>query len=346
MLKITDLFSGIGGLSLGLERTGGFRTTSFCEIEPFPRRVLAKHWPEVIQYGDVRELTVAQMKADSADGDVLVGGFPCTNISTSGDRVGIDGPESKLWAEIGRLMSEKRWRWVLAENSANLRSAGLGRMLDAFAAAGYDAEWHCIPASALGAPHQRDRIWVLAWPQERSPALLRQIAGGDLLDKFRARQAWTITENWRHPAAVRGEPNRADRVMALGNSVVPIIPEMLGVAMLEFDAGHRNSFAEGTPLGPQPQFGKWRSGAMQYGRHYGLPTLAEEVSAPLTTLQKRDYRSGTGTASRSRRGWRNLNDEVAAATGATQMSAGWCEWLMGYPVGYTDIEPASVRLAA
>jgi len=134
-------------------------------------------------------------------------------------------------------------------------------------------------------------------------------------------------------------------VSALGNSVVPIIPEMLGQAMLEFDAGHRNPVVDGTPLGQQPKFGKWRSGAMQYGRHYGLPPLGEEVSAPLTTLQKRDWRSGT--ASRCCRSWRNLNDEVAAATGVTQISAGWSEWLMGYPVGYTDIEPSAlVRLAA
>src|SRR5688572_15082044 len=87
-LKLLDLFSGIGGFSLGLERTGGFETVAFCEIDPFCRRVLAKHWPHVRQYEDVRELTARQLEADGIAVDVICGGFPCQDISYAGKGAG------------------------------------------------------------------------------------------------------------------------------------------------------------------------------------------------------------------------------------------------------------------
>ena len=105
-LRVLDLFSGIGGFSLGLERTGGFETVAFCEIEPFPRRVLAKHWPEVPQYDDVRTLTAARLAADGIAVDVITGGFPCQDISLAGKGAGLAGSRSGLWSEIARLSGE------------------------------------------------------------------------------------------------------------------------------------------------------------------------------------------------------------------------------------------------
>jgi hypothetical protein len=96
-LRVLDLFSGIGGFSLGLERTGGFETVAFCEIEPFPRRVLAKHWPKVPCYHDVRELTAARLAADGISVDVICGGFPCQDISLAGAGKGLAGDRSGLW---------------------------------------------------------------------------------------------------------------------------------------------------------------------------------------------------------------------------------------------------------
>ena len=164
-LKVLDLFSGIGGFSLGLERTGGFETVAFCEIEDFPRRVLAKHWPSVPCYRDVRELTAERLAADGIAVDVICGGFPCQDISTAGKGAGLAGERSGLWSEIARLVGELRPRYVIVENVSALLGRGLGTVLGDLAEIGYDAEWHCIPASHVGAPHRRDRIWIVAYPR-------------------------------------------------------------------------------------------------------------------------------------------------------------------------------------
>jgi DNA (cytosine-5)-methyltransferase 1 len=162
MLRVLDLFSGIGGFSLGLERTGGFKTVAFCEIEPFPRRVLAKHWPEVPCYHDVRELTAERLATDGIGVDVICGGFPCQDISVAGKGAGMAGERSGLWSEFARLIGELQPRYAIVENVSALLSRGLADVLGDLAALGYDAEWHCIPASAVGAPHRRDRIWIIA----------------------------------------------------------------------------------------------------------------------------------------------------------------------------------------
>jgi DNA (cytosine-5)-methyltransferase 1 len=171
-LRVLDLFSGIGGFSLGLERTGGFETVAFCEIEPFPRRVLAKHWPEVPCYHDVRTLTADVLARDGIAVDVITGGFPCQDISVAGKRAGIaDGTRSGLWSEIVRLVGELRPRYVIVENVANLlsgpserRGGWFGRVLGDLAECGYDAEWENIPAAAVGALHRRERVWLVAFP--------------------------------------------------------------------------------------------------------------------------------------------------------------------------------------
>ena len=163
-LKVLDLFSGIGGFSLGLERTGGFETVAFCEIEEYPRRVLAKHWPKVPCYHDVRTLTADTLARDGIAVDVICGGFPCQDISFAGKGAGLAGERSGLWSEYARLIRELRPNFVIVENVAALLSRGLADVLGCLAEIGYDAEWHCIPASAVGAPHRRDRLWIVAYP--------------------------------------------------------------------------------------------------------------------------------------------------------------------------------------
>jgi len=162
MYKVLDLFSGIGGFSLGLERTGGFNTIAFCEICPKARKVLSKHWPNVKQYEDIRGLNNEQLIADGIEADVITGGFPCQDISCAGKGKGIKAERSGLWAEMFRLIRDVRPAWAIIENVSALRSKGLALVLQNISEIGYMCEWHCIPASAVGAPHQRDRIWIVA----------------------------------------------------------------------------------------------------------------------------------------------------------------------------------------
>ena len=163
MLSVLDLFSGIGGFSLGLERAG-MRTVAFCEIDPRCRLVLAKHWPGVPCYDDVRTLTAERLRADGIPVDVICGGFPCQDLSVAGKGAGLAGERSGLWREFSRLAGELRPSFVIVENVAALLGRGLGTVLGDLAALGYDAEWHCIPAAAVGAPHRRDRVWIVAHP--------------------------------------------------------------------------------------------------------------------------------------------------------------------------------------
>jgi len=158
-LKVLDLFSGIGGFSLGLERAG-MQTIAFCEIDKVAQQVLRKHWPDVPIFEDVTTLKGEQFEKI----DVICGGFPCQDLSFAGKGAGLNGARSGLWWEFHRLIKEIKPSWVIVENVAALRSRGLDKVLGSLAEIGYDAEWHCIPASAVGAPHQRDRIWIIAYP--------------------------------------------------------------------------------------------------------------------------------------------------------------------------------------
>lgn len=106
MLRVLSLFAGIGGFDLGLERAGGFKTVAFCEIDPFCRRVLAKHWPYVRQYEDVRELTADTLRRDGITVDAICGGFPCQDLSLAGKRGGLEAERSGLWSEYDRLVGE------------------------------------------------------------------------------------------------------------------------------------------------------------------------------------------------------------------------------------------------
>lgn len=161
--NVLDLFSGIGGFSLGLERAG-MQTVAFCEIEPYCRAVLAKHWPGVPVFHDVRTVG-AQSLAGVGAVDVICGGFPCQDISLAGRGAGIDGERSGLWSEYARIIGEVRPRYIIVENVAALLNRGMERVLGDLAALGFDAEWHCIPASAVGAPHRRDRVWIVAYAE-------------------------------------------------------------------------------------------------------------------------------------------------------------------------------------
>ncbi len=273
-LRVLDLFSGIGGFSLGLERAGGFETVAFCEIEPYCRKVLAKHWPHVPCYDDVRTLTADTLARDGIAVDIICGGFPCQDLSAAGNQAGMDGTRSGLWSEIARLMGEIRPRFAIVENVTALLSGPserpgqwFGRVLGDLAALGYDAEWHCIPASSVGAHHRRDRVWIVAYSGE--------IHGGDALPDARAFGCERTATNAKLARHIRsavsdldvgiwnrepeqtarvvesglggmanGVPFRVDRIAALGNAVVPQIPELIGKAIMQAEGLTGNAMRE------------------------------------------------------------------------------------------------------
>jgi len=193
VLTIGSLFAGIGGLELGLERASNdrlqFKTSWQVEIDDYATAVLAKHWPDVRRWRDVttfppdadgtgctprerdgiRKSTRQSVRTDTPTrcgntwyADIITGGFPCQDISYAGAGAGLDGERSGLWYEYARIVRTLRPRWVLVENVAALLTRGIDAVLGTLASIGYDAEWHCIPAASVGAPHIRDRVFVLA----------------------------------------------------------------------------------------------------------------------------------------------------------------------------------------
>lgn len=162
-LTVGEVFAGIGGIGRGLEATGGFRTKWQVEIDPYAVGVLEREWPTAERRRDIRRTDFRKLPSV----DVIAGGFPCVDISTAGKRAGISAPRSGLWAHYARAIREARPSLVIVENVAALRVRGLDRVLADLASVGYDAEWDCVPASSIGAPHIRDRIFVLAYPRRQ-----------------------------------------------------------------------------------------------------------------------------------------------------------------------------------
>ena len=161
-MRVLDLFSGIGGFSLGLERAG-METVAFCEIDPFCQKVLKKHWPDVPCYTDITKLTAEQLENDGIKPDVIVGGYPCQPFSHAGKREGAED-DRHLWPEMFRLIKTCKPRWIIAENVAGHISMGLDQVLSDLEAIGYSWWAFVIPACAKDAHHRRDRVWILANP--------------------------------------------------------------------------------------------------------------------------------------------------------------------------------------
>lgn len=161
-LRLGSLFAGIGGFDLAAKWMG-WQTAWVSEIEPYACAVLKKRFPDAPNLGDITKIDGTKTPPI----DMLVGGFPCQDISLAGKGEGIGGERSGLWKHYARLIEETQPRWVVIENVSALRSRGLGVVLQDLSAIRYDAEWHCIPAAAVGAPHRRDRIWIVAYPNSK-----------------------------------------------------------------------------------------------------------------------------------------------------------------------------------
>lgn len=238
-MKVLDLFSGIGGFSLGLERAG-FETVAFCEFNKYARSVLDKHWPNVPIYNDVRLLDGKQFRGTV---DIVCGGFPCQDLSNCGVQKGFEGDRSSLYTEMLRIISECLPRYAIFENVSGLLTGNNGRWFAKFlydlAAIGFDAEWHCIKADMLGLPTNRDRVWVLAYAKETHVAQV--VDQGRLSSELRrmgaahiSRTGWAVDPSLMG-RGVDGVPDRVDRFERLGNSIVSQIPEAIGKAIMEYE---------------------------------------------------------------------------------------------------------------
>jgi DNA (cytosine-5)-methyltransferase 1 len=255
VMTFGSLFAGIGGFDLGLERAGMVCKWQ-VEREPYAVRVLEKHWPEVTRHDDVCTFPPEQ---GNWGVDLICGGFPCQDISVAGKGAGLAGERSGLWYEMHRIISELRPRYVIVENVAALLSRGMDTVLGDLSEIGYDTEWHVIPASAVGAPHRRDRVWIVGNADSNcQPAcsfnaetskLPSNVADADRAGCEQQRRpepespqhatvercGWWETE----PAVGRvvdGLPHRVDRLRGLGNAVVPQIVEFIGRRILETEA--------------------------------------------------------------------------------------------------------------
>ena len=182
-LRIASFFAGIGGLELGLERATGGETVFQCEFDPYARSILERHWPGVPRHDDIRTLTVDGIP----QADVWCGGFPCQDISLAGKGAGIhDGARSSLWWEWYRLIRLARPQFLVVENVAAFAGWGLGDVLIALAEAGYDAEWDTVGAWEVGAPHRRDRVFVIAYLADASIGRCGGAEGGEVEQPWRA----------------------------------------------------------------------------------------------------------------------------------------------------------------
>ena len=277
MLKVLDLFSGLGGFSLGLERTGCFKTTAFCDNDKYSRLLLQKHWKGVKIYNDVREIKKEHLESDGIQfPDVITGGFPCQPFSVAGKQKGTSDVRH-LWPEMFRIIKEFTPRWIIGENVKGLTNIEKGMVFESVCTdlegEGYEVRAFNIPAAGVGAPHRRERIWIVAsledsrrslrsWSkfgekdeneirkryadQHQRPGSTSESNVADASTGRRASQEGEIQtrgNGTEHQGWWSTEPNvgrvangvsgRVYRLRALGNSIVPQIATEIGYAIIK-----------------------------------------------------------------------------------------------------------------
>ncbi|HHB2055623.1 MULTISPECIES: DNA cytosine methyltransferase [Bacillus] len=251
-MQMLDLFSGIGGISLAAD-WAGIETVAFCEIEPFNQKVLNKHWPIVPIFSDIRKLTKRSLEERGVDVgtiSIVAGGYPCQPFSVAGDRKG-EEDDRHLWPEVFRLLQEIRPTWFIGENVAGHVTLGLDNVLTDLESIGYTSQPFVIPACAIGAPHRRERVFIISFLSNSN--CIRYQGSQQLREDISKIEKWgkgsfgTTSKlfddiDWEKRAFQssflgRGDglPNRMDRIRSLGNAVVPqqIYPIFAAIAKIE-----------------------------------------------------------------------------------------------------------------
>jgi site-specific DNA-cytosine methylase len=364
-----SLFSGVGMTDLAAELFG-FETIALAEADDFNRSVLRRRFPATKVYADVCDVTatdphlsrVARHRRDQRP--LLVsGGFPCQDISLSGHGAGLDGARSGLWSEFARIIREFEPEYVLIENVAALRGRGLDRVLADLGGRGYQARWDCIPAAAVGAPHMRDRMFIVAMRADVST-----LSGGPLGEPFGlvttagVRPGATAAETVNAP--VLDKLPRAGRMV--GGYVFELEPiatqreakaalrdgEMLLPSPAKHEPGWRNleilDRAGMPPAHPNQRFYDRATGrVVQKGVAQVatmFPNLKPASNVLIPTPSRRDGMSGPGRSPK-RKGGPNLRTVVNEQEGDYKLNPEWVEWMMGLPAGWTDPDTANADLA-
>lgn len=247
-MNVLDLFSGIGGFSLGLERAG-MRTVAFCEYEEHARQILKKHWPDVEIENDIRFLSPSKY---SEKIDVVTGGFPCQDLSVAGRQTGIEeGERSGLWRELFRVIRDVRPKYAIMENVSNLLIGEDGKwfakLLGDLASIGFDAQWHCISVADIGGGHERKRIWIIAYPHQIGWSMHQKIFNSlsSQICAYRTPRSivalLAMVKQIRFPKIMPdhrkldGLSDAVDRLERIGNSIHPKIPEIIGKAIMQHE---------------------------------------------------------------------------------------------------------------
>jgi DNA (cytosine-5)-methyltransferase 1 len=240
MLTVGSLFSGIGGLDLGFERAG-MKVAWQAENNPFAVAILKQNFVNATIIKDVRDVN----RNSACSVDVLVGGFPCQDVSHAGKRKGFTGERSSLWREFARIIGDLEPRWVVVENVKGLLSSNkgqdFGEVLADLANTGYDAAWKMLRASDVGAIHTRNRVILVAHRD------------GQRIQRFFEKEipwfpALSRLKDVRRVEDLRGRPDvpeplicRVDhgisnRLVGLGNAVVPQLAEWVALRIIELDS--------------------------------------------------------------------------------------------------------------
>jgi DNA-cytosine methyltransferase len=295
-MRVLDLFSGIGGFSLGLESVG-MDTVAFCEMDKFCQKVLKKHWPNVPIHSDIKELDGYEYRGAV---ELICGGFPCQPFSVAGERRGsLD--DRHLWPEMYRVIQEVQPTWILAENVSGLLNLELKNVLSDLEAESYAAQTFVLPACSVDAKHRRDRVWIIAYANRQ----------GESDESTRTQ------ERERFLADSGCQPKRSSSDRFSGESAQP---------------GERAY---------SPKSGKHTSVSLNRAvKMWPTPTATEHKGA-----RKKEAMEKTGRNPLTN----SLRDSVEAQSGyqspegklAGSLSPDWVEWLMGYPIGWTNLSDST-----